>query len=122
VKIFGRVFEGFAQALVILVAVFLVSTGLCGATLFLQGPNGGILDNPHTAWEIFLADTGGLSMLAMIFSLAGIVIVFLIWILDSVFNLSGGLIQKLFDNKSDGNENQAASSEKESSNHPDGSK
>ena len=39
-KLFGHELEGFAKALVILVAVFLVSSGLCGLQWFISTGGG----------------------------------------------------------------------------------
>ena len=77
-KLFGHELEGFAKALVVLVAVFLVSSGLCGLQWFISTGGGryfGAISVP----------LGILELIAMLGSLAGMVLVLIAWGLRALF-------------------------------------
>lgn len=71
-KLFGRELIGFAKALVILVAILLVSSGLCGlqwlVSMGTQRDSG-----------IVMIPLGVVELLAMLVSALGIVLVLLVW-------------------------------------------
>ena len=77
-KLFGRELEGFAKALVILVAVFLVSSGLCGLQWFISTGGG-------RYFGAIFVPVGILELIAMLGSLAGIVLVLIAWGLRALF-------------------------------------
>jgi hypothetical protein len=67
-KLFGREFDGYAKWLVILVAVLLVASGLCGIQLALFNSLEGSLSG------LFII-TGLLELAAIVISIVGIVVV-----------------------------------------------
>jgi uncharacterized membrane protein SpoIIM required for sporulation len=79
-KIFGRELVGFAKALVVLIAVLLVSAGMCGLQLAIrqgsQGDSGAIL-----------IPLGIVELIAMLVSAAGIVLVLLAWGTRALYRL-----------------------------------
>jgi hypothetical protein len=96
-NLFGREVSGFAKALVILVAVFLVASGMCGLTLILaktamNGSSGNVL-----------LPFGVIELIAMLLSAAGIVLVLIAWgitaAVGNVSNAPKGGVQKLMDSK-----------------------
>jgi hypothetical protein len=102
-KLFGHTLEGFAKAIVILVAVFLVSTGLCGLSLGL-GYN--FMSSSNTPWNNFLGVMALCSGFAIVLSVAGIVLVLIIWLISAAVRNSSGKAkdnpQKLFDSDQNG--------------------
>lgn len=91
-RLFGREVSGFAKALVILAAVFLVASGMCGMQMVFA--NGGFRGD-------FLLPMGILELIAMLVSAAGIVLVLIVWFIQSLYdnhssNRESGL-QKLMD-------------------------
>ena len=77
-KLFGHELVGFAKALAVLVAVFLVSSGLCGLQWFLSTGGGRYFG------EISVP-LGILELIAMLGSLVGIVLVLIAWGLRALF-------------------------------------
>lgn len=102
-KLFGHTLEGFAKAIVILVAFFLVSTGLCGLSLGL-GYN--FMSTSNTPWNNFLGVIAVCSGFAIVLSAAGIVLVLIAWIVSAAIRGSSGKtkdnVQKLFDSDENG--------------------
>ena len=102
-KLFGHTLEGFAKAIVILVAFFLVSTGLCGLSLGL-GYN--FMSTSNTPWNNFLGVVAICSGFAIVLNAAGIVLVFIAWIASAVIRGPSGKtkdnVQKLFDSDQNG--------------------
>jgi hypothetical protein len=101
-KLFGREMSGFAKVLVVLAAVLLVSSGLCGITVSLAG-NGGWYNLPNTPWGNFLGFAGMVEMIAMVISGPGMVLVAIAWLVSAVYdsfvNTPKDGVQKLFDNE-----------------------
>jgi len=85
-KLFGRSLEGFAKALVILVAIFLVSGGLCGLSLGIA--NAGVLNGPSSIWGNLLVAAGLASGAIIVLSLLGIVIVAIVWLISAAVRRS----------------------------------
>lgn len=95
-KLFGHELEGFAKALVVLAAVFLLSSGLCGLQWFISTGGG-------RYFGAIFVPLGILELIAMLLSLAGIVLVLIAWGLRTIFlrvpgELTSGA-QKLPDSK-----------------------
>jgi hypothetical protein len=92
-NLFGREVSGFAKVMVILVAVFLVASGLCGMQLILANTSmkGG-------SGDLFLP-LGVVELIAMLLSAAGIVLVLIAWgisaAVGNVSNAPEGGVQKL---------------------------
>lgn len=108
VKLFGRELEGYAKVLVVLAAVLLVSSGLCGITVALEG-KGGWYNLPNSAWGNFLAFAGLAEMAAMVISGPGIVVVAVALLASRVYERFAKPpkdgVQKLFgDERKDKNE------------------
>ena len=76
-KLFGSEVTGFAKALVILAAVFLVSSGLCGLQWV-------IASNSQWTGPI-LMPIGIIELAAMAVSAVGIVVVLLLWIGSAIY-------------------------------------
>ena len=93
-KLFGRELEGYARTLVILVAVLLVSSGLCGLQWAMQ-------DKFANGLGWVLIPLGVVELIAMVLSAGGIVVVLLLWI-GAVFYARFGRapkdgVQRLFE-------------------------
>jgi hypothetical protein len=92
VNLFGREMSGFAKALVILAAIFLIAAGMCGMQWAIG--NGRLRGD-------YLLPLGLLELLAMLVSAAGILVVLIAWFLRSLIdNHSGNRgsdLQKLMD-------------------------
>ena len=83
-KLFGRELSGYARLLVILAAVLLVASGLCGLQLAMGGnPMGSNSAGPLAA-IFFIA--GLLELIAFWISAAGIVIVSAVWLVTAISN------------------------------------
>jgi hypothetical protein len=80
-KLFGRELVGFAKVLVVLVAVLLVSAGLCGLQLAIGNR---LASNSDT----FLMLLGIAELIAMLVSAVGIVLVLLVWGARGLYRLS----------------------------------
>jgi len=100
-KLFGHEVTGFAKALVILVAVFLVASGLCGlewAIVAHSQGNGSLL-----------LPLGMIELAAMALSAIGIVVVLLLWIGSAIYwsiaNPEKSDPKSLFDSSSDSKHN-----------------
>jgi hypothetical protein len=76
-KLFGHEIAGFAKALVILVAVFLVASGLCGLEWVFAA---------HSQGDgAFLLPLGMIELAAMAISAVGIVVVLVLWTGSSLY-------------------------------------
>jgi len=82
-KLFGRDLHGFAKAIVILAAVFLVASGMCGLQMILANKitNGG---------GDILIPLGIAELAAMVLSAAGIVLMILAWIARAIYRRFSG--------------------------------
>lgn len=104
-KLFGRTLEGFAKAIVFLVAALLVSSGLCGLSLGL-GYN--FMSSSNSPWNNFLGVIAICSGFTIVLSVAGIVVVTIIWLISVAFRNSSGKqnqnVQKPFDSDSKGDD------------------
>lgn len=80
-KFFGQALEGWAVALVILAAIFLVSSGLCGFSLGIA--NTGALRGSSGQWGAILGTIAIASGIAILLSLLGIVIVAIGWLISA---------------------------------------
>ena len=76
-KLFGREVEGFPKALVVLAAVLLVSSGLCGLQWAIS------MGSQRDASG--LIPLGILELVAIFVSAAGIVVVLLLWAVSAVY-------------------------------------
>jgi hypothetical protein len=85
-KLFGRTLEGFAQALVALVAIFLVSCGLCG--IFLGIANAGQQNGPSSPLSGLFAAAGLAFGAVIVVSLLGIAIVGVVWLITATIRNS----------------------------------
>ncbi len=97
-KLFGRDFQGFAKALVVLATILLVSFGLCGLNWIISSHGG------DAALTISIV-TGLIELAAMALSSLGIVFVSLAWAGTALYSRYGkppkDRVQKLFDEESD---------------------
>jgi hypothetical protein len=76
-KLFGRELEGYPRTLVVLAAVLLVASGLCGVQWhFSMGSQQG---------SAILIPLGVLELIAMLLSVAGIVIVLVLWAASALY-------------------------------------
>jgi hypothetical protein len=82
-RLFGRKLEGFAKTLVVLVAVLIVSSGLCGLQL--------LVANSYSSGsgEVLIA-LGIAELIAMLVSAVGIVLLLLAWCARAVLGRSSG--------------------------------
>jgi hypothetical protein len=80
-RLFGREFEGSAKALVILVAVLLVSAGMCGLQLTIANE----IYNSSGAFGPIMMLLGILELIAMLVSLIGIAIVLVSLLVTRLF-------------------------------------
>ena len=91
-NLFGLEVSGFAKALVILAAIFLVASGMCGMQWMIASR--GLAGD-------YLLPLGILELIAMLLSAAGIVLVLIVWFIQSLYdNHSGNResgLQKLMD-------------------------
>jgi hypothetical protein len=78
-RLFGYELEGFAKALVILVAVFLVASGLCGLQWAVS---------TGSQSSTMLIPLGIVALIVILFSGAGIVVVLIAWVIKALFNRS----------------------------------
>jgi hypothetical protein len=93
-KFFGQALEGWAKALVILAAIFLVSCGLCGFSLGVA--NGGLLSGSRGQWGALLGSIAIGSGIGIVLSALGTAIVAIGWLISAAVRNSRGT-QKLFD-------------------------
>jgi len=73
-KLFGHEVQGYAKTLVILVAVLLVSSGLCGLQ-FVISSNVSAVSRP----DGLLISLGIMELIAMFVSAGGVVVVLILW-------------------------------------------
>jgi len=78
-KLFGRELEGFAKALVVFVAMLLVTSGLCGMTNLLEAKYGGWYSLPNAFWGNFLGFAGIIVGLLIMASAIGIAFTLVAW-------------------------------------------
>jgi hypothetical protein len=76
-NLFGRKLSGFAKNLVILAAIFLVASGMCGMQ--------GIMADHGLAGD-YLLPLGIVELIAMLLSAAGIVFVLIAWFVQSLYD------------------------------------
>jgi hypothetical protein len=84
VKIFGREVKGHAKRLVIFVAILLVTSGLCGITMVLQGDHGWMGSEPRNPWEYFLVYLGFIEYFVSLICIGGIILTCVAWIIGSI--------------------------------------
>jgi len=77
-KLFGRKLVGFAKALVVLVAIFLISSGLCGLQML-------IANRVNGSDGTMIIMVGIAELAAMLLSAAGIVLLLIAWGLRALF-------------------------------------
>ena len=87
-KLLGHELKGFPKALVILVAVLLVASGLCGVTNLLEARYDGWYRLPNNAWGNFLGISGVIEWLAMSISAAGAAFVLIVWPISVIYRLA----------------------------------
>jgi hypothetical protein len=85
-KLFGRELVGYAKTLVVLIAIFLVSSGLC-ALQWNVSMGGGSMGAGGNAGAV-LIPLGIVELLAMLVSAVGIVLVLLAWGARALFSKS----------------------------------
>jgi hypothetical protein len=73
-KLFGRELQGFAKTLVVLSAIFLVASGMCGLQMFLANHAGA-----YSGTGAFIVPLGIAELAAMLLSAAAIVLVLIAW-------------------------------------------
>jgi hypothetical protein len=98
-KFFGQTLKGFAAALVILVAIFLVSCGLCGFSLGVA--NGGLLNGSRGPLGAVLGVIAIASGIGIVLSVLGVAIVLVAWLISAMVGgrprPSDDHVQKPFD-------------------------
>ena len=82
-RLFGREVEGIPKLIVAFVAIFLVSSGLCGLQLTLQ------MHVPSAKGELYIA-AGVVELGAMPISAGGIVVFSAIWVIRSIYEQFAG--------------------------------
>jgi predicted small integral membrane protein len=87
-KLFGRTLDGFARALVALVAVFVLACVLCGLSLWIQSSNGSPTGTSNNTLNNLAVATGLASGAVIILSLLGIAFVALVWLLSAAIRNS----------------------------------
>jgi len=94
-RIFGREVEGYPKVLLVLVAVLLVSSGLCGLQLAFANIGGNGSDGT------ILFPLGIVELIVMLLSAGGIVVVLLLWVATALYrrfaNPPKDGVQRLFD-------------------------
>jgi hypothetical protein len=80
-KFFGQALEGWAKALVILAAIFLVCSGLCGFSLGVA--NTGLLRGSSGQWGAILGAIAAASGIGIVLSVLGIAIVAIGWLISA---------------------------------------
>ena len=104
-KLFGRELTGFPKTLVILVAVLLVASGMCGVTGLLEARYDGWYRLPNNAWGDFLGFSGVIEWLAMSISAAGIAFVLIAWPISVIYRIVAkpekDRVESLFASKAD---------------------
>lgn len=83
-KLFGRDLHGFAKAIVILAAVFLVASGMCGLQMILAN------SSSMSGTGDILIPLGIAELAAMVLSAAGIVLMILAWIARAIYRQFSG--------------------------------
>ena len=78
-RLFGREMKGIPKALVILAAVLLVATGLCGLQVIINGKGG--------PWTAVLLPLGIVESLTILVSAAGIVVVLIAWAVRGLYRI-----------------------------------
>jgi hypothetical protein len=110
-KLFGRNFEGFAGALVFCATALLIASGLCGVQYAISS---GMRDDSLVSGLFMI--TGVLELIVMVLSTAAIVGILFIWPITAIFASSiherftpppKDRVQRLFDDKQDGDNNKA---------------
>jgi hypothetical protein len=101
-KLFGHEVEGYAKTLVILVAVLLVSSGLCGLQLIILR-HGSAISRPD---GLFIS-LGILELIAIFTSAGGVVVVLILWCAQALYSRcvkpSKTGADRLFENSDDPN-------------------
>ena len=90
-KLFGRKLEGFLKALVLLAAVLLVASGLCGLSGSIEARHGwfflGSKPIPNTALGNTLTTVDLVSLVGIVISGFGVAFVFVAWPISSIYRL-----------------------------------
>jgi hypothetical protein len=90
-KFFGRKLEGFLKALVVLAAVLLVASGLCGLSGSIEARHGwfflGPTPVPNTALGNTLRTVDLVSLLGIVISGVGVAFVLVAWPISSIYRL-----------------------------------
>ena len=90
-KLFGRNLEGFLKALVVLAAVLLAASGLCGVSSSIAARHGwtllGPTQVPSTALGNTLSTVDLVSLLGIVISVIGIAFVLVAWPISSIYRL-----------------------------------
>jgi hypothetical protein len=87
-KLFGRTLDGFAKAIVALVSILLVSSGVCGLSLGITSA-GGQSSQGSPLNSLFLA-TGIASGVTLLVSVLGIALVLVAWLINAAIRNSSG--------------------------------
>ena len=88
-KLFGRTIEGYAKALVVLVAVLSLSTGLCAVTNSVAARDHGWW-NMSGAWGNFLAVASLTEAAVLVLSALGTVLVLIVWPIHAAMRRARG--------------------------------
>ncbi|MFZ1085932.1 MAG: hypothetical protein WAN35_13285 [Terracidiphilus sp.] len=90
-KLFGRKLEGFLRALVVLAAVLLVASGLCGLSSSIEARHGwtifGQAHVPNTVFGNTLNTIDLVSLLGIVISVIGIAFVLVAWPISFIYRL-----------------------------------
>jgi len=90
-KLFGRKLEGFLKALVLLAAVLLVASGLCGLSGSIEARHGwfffGRTHIPNTVLGNTLSTVDLVSLVGIVISGFGVAFVLVAWPISSIYRL-----------------------------------
>jgi hypothetical protein len=91
VKLLGRKLEGFLKALVVLAALLLVASGLCGLSGSIEARHGWFIFGqshvPNNAFGNTLNTIDLVSLLGIVFSVIGIAFVLIAWPISTIYRL-----------------------------------
>ncbi|MFY9852611.1 MAG: hypothetical protein WAK26_01885 [Terracidiphilus sp.] len=108
-KLFGRKLEGFLKALVVLAAVLLVASGLCGLSGSIEARHGwyflGSKPIPNTSLGNTLSTIDLVSLVGIAISGVGVAFVLIAWPISSIYRLvtkpEKDRVESLFDRKAE---------------------